>query len=126
MAHFQLILGVTKLTSKGLLATACCMLLAEITGLIVNCNSLSNLASKHWIIHSIQFSAELLLSFTSCPLDFECSLMQLHPRRQSSKHSSSNTQINNTHTSPQLYSFPYIYIFFLFCPQMQKSTGNSD
>lgn len=112
LAHFHLILAVNKLTSKGFL-TARCMLLAEMTGLIVNCSSVRTLASKHWINRRIQFSAELLLSITSCSLDFEYSFMQLHPITQSSKHSPLDTHINGpTH----LHNCPVLCIFFPILP----------
>jgi len=113
LAHFQLILAVNKLTSKGFLTTAPCILLVEMTGLIVNCSSLSKLASKHRIINSTQFSTELLLSFISCYLDSEYSFMQLHPRTLSSKHFSLNTPINHpTH----LHNCTVFCIFFSILP----------
>jgi len=113
LAHFHLILAVNKLTSKGFLTTARCMLLAEMTCLIVKCSSLHKLASKHRIIRRIQFSAELLSSITSCSLDFEYSSMQLHARTLSSKHSSLDTHINHpTH----LHNCPVLCIFFPILP----------
>lgn len=113
LAHFQLILAVNKLTSKRFLTTARCILLVEMTGLIVNCSSLSKMASKHRIISSTQFSAELLLSFTNCSLDSEYSFMQLHPTTLSSKHSSLNTPINHpTH----LHNCTVFCIFFSILP----------